>query len=92
MKETFENLTTELKVKWENQQIKFKFNPPQALHFGDSWEREICSVKTVLRVVLSSQTVSEEVLWTVLTEVEGVLNSKTLGYISSNISDQDPNS
>ncbi len=41
-------------------------------------------------MVLGSQTVSEEVLRTVLTEVEGVLNSKPLGYASSNIEDLDP--
>ncbi|KAL0150765.1 hypothetical protein M9458_053923, partial [Cirrhinus mrigala] len=90
LKESFQNLTTELQVKLENQQIKFKFNPPQAPHFGGSWEREIRSVKTALRVVLGSQTVSEIVQWTVLTEVKGVLNSKPLGYTSSNIADLDP--
>lgn len=90
LKEAFQNLPTELQDKLEKQQIKFKFNPPQAPHFGGSWEREVRSVKTALRVVLGSQTVSEEVLRTVLTEVEGVLNSKPLGYASSNISDLDP--
>ncbi|KAL1278262.1 hypothetical protein QQF64_024935 [Cirrhinus molitorella] len=61
-----------------------------APHFGGSWEREIRSIKTALRVVLGSQTVSEVVLRTVLTEVEGVLNSKPLGYTSSNVTDLDP--
>lgn len=41
-------------------------------------------------MLLGSQPVSEEVLRTVLTEVEGVLNSKPLSYTSSNISDFDP--
>ncbi|KAL0171870.1 hypothetical protein M9458_032181, partial [Cirrhinus mrigala] len=58
LKETFQNLTKELQVKLETQQIKFKFNPPQAPHFGGSWEREIRSIKTALRVVLGGQTTS----------------------------------
>ncbi len=33
---------------------------------------------------------SDEVLSTVLVEVEGILNSKPLGYVSSEISDIDP--
>ncbi len=33
---------------------------------------------------------TEEVLSTVLTEIEGILNSKPLGYVSSDIADVDP--
>lgn len=40
--------------------------------------------------MLKDQVVSEEVLSTVLVEVEGILNSKPLGYVSSEISDIDP--
>uniref|UniRef100_A0A0E9Q5G3 DUF5641 domain-containing protein n=1 Tax=Anguilla anguilla TaxID=7936 RepID=A0A0E9Q5G3_ANGAN len=43
-----------------------------------------------MRVTLGSQTVAEEVLRTVLIEVEGILNSKPLGYISSDVVDVDP--
>lgn len=38
----------------------------------------------------SAQIVTEEVLRTVLTEIEGILNSKPLGYVSSDIADVDP--
>lgn len=41
-------------------------------------------------MVLKDQIVTEEVLTTVLIEVEGILNSKPLGYVSSEISDPDP--
>lgn len=71
-------------------QINFRMNPPAAPHFGGAWEREIRSVKSALQVVVGSQSVPEEVLRTVLIEVEGILNSKPLGYVSSDVADIDP--
>lgn len=47
-------------------------------------------VKTALQVVVGNQSVSEDVLLTVLVEVEGIMNSKPLGYVSSDIADPDP--
>jgi hypothetical protein len=73
-----------------DEQMSFKFNPPRAPHFGGIWEREIKSVKTALRVVLWAQTVTETVLRAVLIKVEGILNSKPLGYLSADIADPDP--
>lgn len=72
------------------EQIWFRFNPPNAPHFGGSWEREVRSVKTALRTTLGAQIVSEEVLRTVLLEVESILNSRPLGYVSTDIADPDP--
>ncbi|KAL0149811.1 hypothetical protein M9458_054859 [Cirrhinus mrigala] len=90
LQETFLSLTPQIQLHLAKQKISFHFNPPGAPHFGGAWEREIKSVKTALRVTVSSQVVTEEVLQTVLIEVEGVLNSKPLGYISSNVADLDP--
>ena len=90
LKESFAALHSELQCHLAAQQIKFVFNPPGAPHFGGCWEREIRSIKTALRVTIGAQTVTEEVLRTVLTEIEGILNSKPLGYTSSDISDIDP--
>lgn len=71
-------------------QINFRMNPPTTPHFEGAWEREIRSVKSALQVVVGSQLVPEEVLCTVLIEVEGILNSKPLGYVSSDVADIDP--
>lgn len=90
LKESFAALHEELQGHLGSQQIKFFFNPPGAPHFGGCWEREIRSIKTALQVTLGAQTVTEEVLRTVLLEIEGILNSKPLGYTSSDISDVDP--
>ncbi|KAI3364731.1 hypothetical protein L3Q82_000887 [Scortum barcoo] len=54
------------------------------------WEREIRSVKSALYATVGAKPVAKEVLHTVLTEVEGILNSKPLGYVSSDASDPDP--
>ncbi len=90
LKSAFDQLSPVLLEKFWNHQIKFTYNPPYAPHFGGTWEREIISIKSALRSVLGSQVVTEEVLTTVLVEVEEILNSKPLGYVSSNANDLDP--
>lgn len=89
LRETFAALSPDLQQKLAKQKISFHFNPPAALHFGGRWEREIRSVKTALYTTVGAQPVPEEVLRTVLL-VEGSLNSKPLGYISSSLTDLDP--
>ena len=64
--------------------IKWYFNPPAAPHMGGCWESLISSVKRALRVTTGRRLVSEEVLQTVLTEVEHMLNSRPITYVSSN--------
>lgn len=90
LQEAFQALHPDLKEQLASQQIKFAFNPPGSPHFGGCWEREIRSLKTALQVTIGAQTVTEEVLHTVLIEIEGMLNSKPLGYTSSEVADPDP--
>ncbi|XP_038075608.1 uncharacterized protein LOC119743278 [Patiria miniata] len=90
LKEAFSAMDPALQQELAKHQVRFRFNPPNAPHFGGLWEREIKSAKYGLRVVLNDQTVPEQVLRTVLIEVEGILNSKPLGYTSSDIADIDP--
>ncbi|KAJ8290934.1 hypothetical protein GJAV_G00019380 [Gymnothorax javanicus] len=80
----------QLKVKLEEYQILFKFNPPNAPHFCGIWEREVRSIKAALQVTVGSQAVSEDVLYMTLVEIEGILNSKPLGYVSADVTDPDP--
>ncbi|XP_063062170.1 uncharacterized protein LOC134455033 [Engraulis encrasicolus] len=86
----FKDMSPDLQQTLARSQISFHFNPPAAPHFGGAWEREIRSVKTALYTTVGSQPVTEEVLRTVLAEVECILNSKPLGYVSSNVADPDP--
>lgn len=90
LREAFTALGPDLQRQLAKQQIEFQFNPPNSPHFGGCWEREIRSLKNALMVTLGTQSVTFEVLHTVLVEIEGILNSKPLGYTSSNASDPDP--
>ncbi|XP_071819875.1 uncharacterized protein [Apostichopus japonicus] len=69
---------------------EWHFNPPTASHFGGAWERLIRSVRRILRGVLRQQTVTDEVLTTVLAEVESILNSRPLTDFSSDPKDEEP--
>ncbi|KAJ8009986.1 hypothetical protein DPEC_G00069860 [Dallia pectoralis] len=80
LRETFKALKPELQSQLASQQIQFVFNPPSAPHFAGCWEREVRSLKQGLHATLGSQSVTEEVPRTVLIEIEGILNSKPLGY------------
>ncbi|XP_053369684.1 uncharacterized protein LOC128543319 [Clarias gariepinus] len=90
IREAYEGMTPQLKEKLAEQKTSFRFIPPSAPHFGGIWEREVKSVKQALKVILKERTVPETVLCTVLIEVEGIMNAKPLGYVSSDIADPDP--
>ena len=67
--------------------IDWRFITPAASHMGGVWERLVSSVKRALRVVLGAQIVSDEVLSSALCEVEHVINSRPLTYVSSDTDD-----
>ncbi|KAL7883040.1 hypothetical protein SRHO_G00006980 [Serrasalmus rhombeus] len=90
LRESFASMNPELQKLLAKRKIAFHFNPPASPHFGGVWEWEIRSAKSALYTVIGAQSVSEEVLRTVLLEVEAILNSKPLGYTSSSIADEDP--
>lgn len=90
LQEAFQALHPTLQAHLAKHQIKFQFNPPSAPHFGGVWEREVRLVKAALYTTIQTQPVPEEVLRTVLIEVEGILNFKPLGYVSTDVADADP--
>lgn len=67
--------------------IKWCYIPPGGPHMGGCWERLVASTKRALRVAIGKQLVTEEVLVTVLAEVEHMLNSRPLTYVSSTAGD-----
>eukprot|EP00064_Thunnus_orientalis_P004040 superscaffoldBa00000353_g4051 len=88
--EVFRALHPTPQAKLGKYQIVFTINPPSAPHFGRVWECEIRSVKTTLNANVKAQIILEEVLNTMLIEVEGILNSKPLGYLSTDVADPEP--
>ena len=70
--------------------IIWKFNPPGASHMGGVWERVIRSIRKILRALLGDQLVSDEMLLTLMAEVQGILNGRPLTPVSSDLRDLEP--
>jgi hypothetical protein len=81
--EKIENFLTKGMTQWH-------FNPPYAPHMGGVWERMVQSTKRALYAILHGRTVTQEVLRTSLIEVESLINSRPIGYISTDIKDLEP--
>ena len=81
--EKIENFLTKGMTQWH-------FNPPYAPHMGGAWERMVQSTKRALYAILHGRTVTQEVLRTSLIEVESLINSRPIGYISTDIKDMEP--
>ena len=62
--------------------ISWKFNVPRAPWWGGFFERLVRSVKRCLKKVMGSSKVNYEEFETLLVEVEGILNSRPLTYVS----------
>ncbi|GFU34518.1 hypothetical protein TNCV_1992551 [Trichonephila clavipes] len=62
--------------------IDWHFIPPSSPHFGGIWESGIRSVKFHLKRVLGETILTFEELTTLLTQIEGLLNSRPLSYVN----------
>lgn len=67
--------------------IEWKFIPPQSPHTGGLWEAAVKSAKTHLKAVIKDTILSFEELYTVIVQVEAVLNSRPLCPLSIDPSD-----
>lgn len=68
---TQEILTSRTPCQWH-------FNPPGVPHFGGLWKAAIKSVKHHLKHVLGMQVLTYEEMTTLITRIEGILNSRPL--------------
>lgn len=57
-----------------NNKVKWNFIPPVSPHFGGCWERMVRSVKSSLAVTLKTRVPTDELLHTLLLEVEHIIN------------------
>ncbi|XP_049875571.1 uncharacterized protein LOC126373455 [Pectinophora gossypiella] len=61
--------------------IEWQFIPPSAPSMGGAWERLVRSVKRGLSVVLREKAPREEILVTLLAEIENIVNSRPLTHV-----------
>lgn len=71
----------------DTEKIDWSFNPPSGPHFGGLWESGIKSVKSHLLRVIGDQVLSYEEFYTVLTQIEALLNSRPLCPLSNDPND-----
>ncbi|XP_063530781.1 uncharacterized protein LOC134741814 [Cydia strobilella] len=72
----------ELKSYGANKGMEWTFIPPASPHWGGAWERLIRSVKTSLKVILNERAPRDEVLSTLMAEVENIVNCRPLMHVS----------
>ena len=65
--------------------IRWKFNPPAALHLRGLWERLVRNCKIGMHVVLGNRSVTEDVLSTTICFVQQTLNARPLISVSSDV-------
>ena len=69
---------------------EWRFIPNRAPWFGGWWERMFGLVKTTLKKILGRSLVTFETRQTTLTEIEAILNDRTLTYVTSDALDPEP--
>ena len=69
---------------------QWAFQPPKASHASGVWERLIHGMRTAIKAILGESLVNQELLTTVLTEVESILNSRPLCAASDDPNDCEP--
>ena len=66
------------------------FNPPGASHMGGVWERQIWSVRSALVGLGGGHILDDEGLLTLMTMVEGIVNSRPITRLSDDPEDDRP--
>ena len=69
--------------------IKWKFNPPGAPHFGGIWERLVRSCKKTMIAVLDGRSLTDDVFITTMCLVQQTLNARPLTSVSDDPDDME---
>ncbi|XP_066244730.1 uncharacterized protein [Euwallacea similis] len=73
-----------------SENIEWRFIPPSSPHFGGLWEAGVKSSKYHLKRVLGAHVLTFEELYSLLTQVEAVLNSRPMSPLSTDPIDLNP--
>ncbi|XP_043206534.1 uncharacterized protein LOC122372920 isoform X2 [Amphibalanus amphitrite] len=69
--------------------IHWEFNPPTASHFSGATERQIRTFRKIMRS-MPQQRLDDETLQTLFCEIEAVINSRPLNYVSTSDGNVEP--
>ena len=78
---------SDLETSLAQKDIKWKFNPPGAPHFGGIWERLVRSCKKAMIAVLDGRSLTDDVLITTMCLVEQTLNARPLTSVTDDPDD-----
>ena len=87
---TFINCQQYITRVFGNNAPKWKFIPPCSPWWGGWWEQFVRAVKSSLKKTLHYSQVEKIELETIITEIESIINSRPLTYVSDVPSDQGP--
>lgn len=80
----------DLEKESQNFNITWHFIPAYSPNFGGLWEAGVKSMKSHLKRVLGNASVTLEEFITIITEIEGILNSRPISPMSDNPNDLIP--
>ena len=70
--------------------LSWKRNPPYASRIGGVWERVVRSIRKILTALVGQQMVSDEMLRTLMAEMQGILKIRLLTPVSNDPKDPKP--
>ena len=61
--------------------VNWSFDPPYTSHFGGAWERQIGTVRKIMKTLSPGAVYTDDVLQTVVCEVEKVINFRPISPV-----------